>query len=127
MKNIIVVKALAGKTNATDINILHEYEFHSEKAEFVQYLGEDFCHKLYDGYMSFVVEDGKLWVCTHYNLIPGYHLYNSELKQLAAYTQEQWDCGIGAGMGEYALLEEDGVEVFAEPFFKGQKVVFRQE
>jgi len=118
----IVLKALAGETNASDIDILDGVKCQDN---FVEYMDEEdypFVSKLKYGEMSFKVEDSKLYTITKYDLEEGASLTDAEIEQLIDYTQGQWGDGIGEGFEQFPCAEEDREEIFVSPWHRGQKV-----
>ena len=112
----VTIKALAGEHNANDVNILDGID---DKTDFVEYIDNNFADKLDSGYMSFKVEDGKLYTLTEYDVKED--LTEDELNELADYTQGQWSDGIGEGFEQFPCWEEDGEEIYLSPWFCGQK------
>ncbi len=113
----VIIKALSGKTNAENLKILDGIECQDD---FVEYLDEDFASKLGSGYMSFKLEDGKLYTLTEYSVKET--LTQEELDKLADYTQGQWSDGIGEGFEQFGCAEENGEEVFVSPWYSDQKL-----
>jgi len=116
----ITIKALSGETNAENINILDGIDCQDD---FVEYMDEEdypFVSKLEYGYMSFKVEDGKLYTITEYGLIEGKTLSDEEIDKLIDYTQGQWSDGIGEGFEQEPCVEENDEEVYVSPWYSKQ-------
>jgi hypothetical protein len=115
----IIIKAPSGEHNAQNVNILIGIDCGDE---FVEYCDDDYASKLKYGYMSFDVEDGKLYTITEYIVKDGQELSYDELVKLGNYTQGQWSDGIGEGFEQFPCCEENGEEIFVSPWYRGQKV-----
>ena len=115
----ITIKALSGEHNANDVNCLNGIDCQDD---FVEYMDQEFAHKLIAGYMSFKVEDGSLYTLTEYEVSDGEILTEDELNELASYTQGQWSDGIGEGFEQYPCAEEGGEEIFVSPWYRKQKL-----
>lgn len=116
----ITIKALSGETNAENINILDGVDCQDD---FVEYLDEEdypFVSSLEFGYMSFKVEDGKLYTLTEYGLMEGATLSDKEIAKLINYTQGQWSDGIGESFEQHPCAEENGEEVYVSPWYPKQ-------
>lgn len=113
----VTIKALSGETNAKDLKILDGIKCGHD---FVEYLDEDFAAKLESGYMSFKLENGKLYTLTEYAVKEP--LTQEELDKLAKYTQGQWSDGIGESFEQFGCAEENGEEVFVSPWYRDQKL-----
>ena len=123
----IVLKALAGETNASDIDTLNGVECPDD---FVEYMDEEdypFVSNLESGYMSFKVIDGILYTITEYFLREGASLTDDEIAKLIDYTQGQWSDGIGEGFEQSPVAEEDGEDIYISPWSRGQKVTYTIE
>jgi hypothetical protein len=118
----VTIKAPSGETNAKNLSTLDGVECQDD---FVQYFDEDFSHKLKHGYMSFHVEDGKLFTVTEYEM--NEPLVADELEILANYTQGQWSDGIGESFEQFPCAEENGEEIFVSPWYHGQKTTVISE
>jgi hypothetical protein len=121
MKTVTIL-ALAGNHNAKDITILDGVD---DQSNFVEYMDEEdypFVSNLGGAYMEFKVRDGKLYTITEYDIKNDYNLTETELQQLADYTQGQWSDGIGEGFEQFPCAEEDGEEIYLSPWCRGQDV-----
>ncbi len=119
----ITIKALAGETNAKDINILNGKDCQDD---FVEYMDEEdypFVSNLEFGHMSFKVDDGKLYTITEYGLQEGAGLTDAEIAKLIDYTQGQWSDGIGEGFEQFPCAYQRDEEVFVSPWFRNQEAV----
>ena len=83
----VIIKALAGESYVGDEGLSDRSKLNGIDCqdEFVEYMDEDFKHKLSAGYMDFRLEDGKLWTYTTYSTKEV--LTTDELKELGDYTQ----------------------------------------
>lgn len=116
----ITIKALSGETNAENINILDGIDCQDD---FVEYMDEEdypFVSKLECGYMSFKVEDGKLYTLTEYDLREGAILSGEEITKLIDYTQGQWSDGVGEGFEQEPCAEENDEDIYVSPWYKNQ-------
>lgn len=121
----IVLKALAGDTNANDIDILDGVDCQDDFVEYMDEKDYPFVSKLKYGYMSFEVDGGKLYTITEYDVAEDAEpLTPAEIEQLIDYTQGQWSDGIGEGFEQFACAYQGGddEEVFVSPWYRGQKV-----
>lgn len=84
----VIIKALAGEAYVGDKYLEDKSTLDGIDCqdEFVEYMFEDFKHKLGSGYMDFRFEDGKLWTYTVYSTTED--LTDEELKELGEYTQD---------------------------------------
>lgn len=123
----VIIKALAGDSYVGEEGVTDRSKLNGIDCqdEFVEYMDEDFKHKLSSGYMDFRFEDGKLWTYTVYSTKEV--LTEDELKELGEYTQGQWSDGIGEGFEQFPCdYEEDGAEVYLSPWYHGQKLEIKQ-
>jgi hypothetical protein len=89
---------------------------------FVDYADEPLRSKLKSGYMSFKYneEEEQLYTVTKY--IAKEQLSESELQELADYTQGQWSDGIGEGFEQEPCCEVDGYEIYVSPWHRNQEL-----
>ena len=117
----VTIKGESGPHNALDVNILDGLSADCGENEFVQYFDDSpFYEKLGEGYMSFVVENGKLYTLTEYSVKET--LTEEELQELANYTQGHWSDGIGEGFEQFSCMKENGEEIYVSPWCRGQKL-----
>ena len=95
--------------------------------EFSVYFDDDFTFgkDVKGGWMDFRYENGKLWTYTEYE--SNRLLNESELKELADYTQGQWSDGIGEGFEqEPCRYTDDDEEIYVSPWCRGQVLEYSQ-
>ena len=123
----VIIKALAGDSYVGEEDIIDRSKLDGIDCqdEFVEYMHEDFKHKLSSGYMDFRFQEDKLWTYTVYSTKEV--LTEAELKRLGEYTQGQWSDGIGEGFEQFPCDHEpDGAEVYLSPWYHGQKLEIKQ-
>lgn len=97
-------------------------------AEFSEYFDMDATYKdvVIGGYMDFQFEDGKFKTETYYE--SNRRLTDTELEHLKEYTVGQWSDGIGEGYEqEPAFIDDEGEEVYVNPWHSKQVVTIKQE
>ena len=123
----VIIKALAGESYVGDQDIKDRSKLDGIDCqdEFVEWMHEDFKHKLSSGYMDFRFQEDKLWTYTIYSTKE--ILTADELTRLGEYTQGQWSDGIGEGFEQFPCsYEPDGAEVYLSPWYHGQKLEIKQ-
>lgn len=123
----VIIKALAGDSYVGEEDIIDRSKLDGIDCqdEFVEYMHEDFKHKLSSGYMDFRFQEDKLWTYTVYSTREV--LTEAELKRLGEYTQGQWSDGIGEVFEQFPCDHEpDGAEVYLSPWYHGQKLEIKQ-
>jgi hypothetical protein len=123
----VIIKALSGDSYVGESEVVDRSKLNGIDCqdEFVEYMDEDFKHKLSCGYMDFRFEDGKLWTYTVYSTKEV--LTTDELQELGEYTQGQWSDGIGEGFEQFPCdYEADGAEIYLSPWYHGQKLEIKQ-
>ena len=123
----VIIKALAGDSYVGDKDIKDRSKLDGIDCqdEFVEWMHEDFKHKLSSGYMDFRFQEDKLWTYTIYSTKE--ILTADELTRLGEYTQGQWSDGIGEGFEQFPCsYEPDGAEVYLSPWYHGQKLEIKQ-
>jgi hypothetical protein len=123
----VIIKALAGEAYVGDECLQDRSTLDGIycQDEFVEYMHEDFKHKLSSGYMDFRFENDKLWTYVVYSTREVLTEY--DVKRLGEYTQGQLSDGIGEGFEQFPCdYEEDGAEVYLSPWYHGQKLEIKQ-
>jgi hypothetical protein len=123
----VIIKALAGDSYVGESEVVDRSKLNGIDCqdEFVEWMDEDFKHKLSSGYMDFRFEDDKLWTYTVYSTKEV--LTTDELQELGQYTQGQWSDGIGEGFEQFPCdYEADGAEIYLSPWYHGQKLEIKQ-
>ena len=122
----VIIKALAGESYVGDQDIKDRSKLDGIDCqdEFVEWMHEDFKHKLSSGYMDFRFQEGKLWTYTIYSTKE--ILTADELTRLGEYTQGQWSDGIGEGFEQFPCTYLDGEEVYVSPWYYGQVLEITQ-
>jgi hypothetical protein len=123
----VIIKALAGDSYVGEEELTDRSKLNGIycQDEFVEYMHNDFKHKLSSGYMDFKFESGKLWTYTIYSTKE--FLTTDEIKELGDYTQGQWSDGIGEVFEQFPCdYEADGAEVYLSPWYHGQKLEIKQ-
>ena len=119
--NKITIKALVGTHNAVNINTLDNLECDDD---FVEYIDVDLSSKLESGYMKFVVDHNILYTTTEYVIKDGQSLSFEEIQRLIKYTQGQWSDGIGEGFEQFPCTEENKIEIYVSPWYRGQVATY---
>jgi hypothetical protein len=118
----IILKGLAGRTNALNKSILHGVRCEDDFGDYLN--GSRYGQQLLidkgvkNGYMSFKYEDGKLYVIVSWKSKE--KLDENEIQVLIRYTQGQMSDGIGEGFEQYPCTYEGGEEIYVSPWYRGQ-------
>lgn len=117
----IIIVAPCGHTNLKDISKVYDIECEDDFVEYIPDKNESTRSKLVDGYMDFVVQNGKIHTRTTYTVKDDSEITPEDKEFLIDYTQGQWSDGIGESFEQYPCMEEDGEEIFISPWYYKQK------
>lgn len=117
----IIIIARAGKTNLKNINKIYNIKCEDDFVGYIPDKNESTRSKLVDGYMDFIIQNGKIHTRTTYTVKDGVEITPEDKEFLIEYTQGQWSDGIGESFEQFPCMEEDGEEIFISPWYPKQK------
>ena len=118
----IILKGLAGKTNALNKSILHGIRCEDNFGDYLnggRFGQQQLINKgVKNGYMSFKYEDGKLYVIVNWKSKE--KLDENDIQVLIRYTQGQMSDGIGEGFEQFPCTYDGNEAIYVSPWYHGQ-------